>query len=77
MRAFLLKLGATAATLLAAAGSAAYVTGHVKNGGAPLHPPVASAGAGAAVASAAGGRLSLSAGVRRASVEAVTSTYVS
>ena len=38
MPAFVLKAGATLLTLLAAVASAAYVSGHVKNSAAPLHP---------------------------------------
>lgn len=41
MPAWLLKLIATCATGLAALGSAAYVSSHVKDAQAPLHPPVA------------------------------------
>ncbi len=41
-RALLLKIGATVLSLLATAGSAAYVTAHVKNPAAPLQPPVLS-----------------------------------
>ena len=43
MPAFALKAMATLLTLLAAVASAAYVSGHVKNGAAPLHPPVLTA----------------------------------
>jgi len=41
-RPLLLKIGATALSLLATAASAAYVTAHVKNPSAPLQPPVLS-----------------------------------
>ena len=40
LRPLLLKIGATVLSLLATAGSAAYVTAHVKNSNAPLQPPV-------------------------------------
>ena len=40
MPAWGLKLGAAVATLLAFAGSTDYVTHHLKNAAAPLHPPV-------------------------------------
>ena len=43
MQSFLLKAGATLLTLLSAVASAAYVGGHIKNGTAPLHPPVITA----------------------------------
>ena len=70
MSALALKAAATLLTLLASAASALYVTGHVKNGAAPLHPPVLQAGAD-------GGRLMLSPGVRASDVRPVTSTYAS
>ncbi|MDQ6691428.1 MAG: hypothetical protein M3Z13_01550 [Candidatus Dormibacteraeota bacterium] len=41
MPSWLLKTIACSITALAAAGSSAYVSGHVKEGRAPLHPPVA------------------------------------
>lgn len=69
MQALVLKAGATLLTLLAAVGSAAYVSGHVKNGSAPLHPPVASA--------QANGQLTLTPSVHSADVGAVTSTHAS
>ena len=40
VRALLLKVVATALSLAATAASAAYVTAHLKNSGAPLQPPV-------------------------------------
>lgn len=70
MRALVLKAAATAMTLLAATGSAIYVTGHAKNGGAPLHPPVLQA-------TAQDGRLMLSPGVKTGDVQPVTTTYAS
>jgi hypothetical protein len=69
MQAWVLKAGATLLTMLAALGSATYVSGHVKNGSAPLHPSVLSA--------APSGQLALTASVRAANVEAVTSTHAS
>ena len=75
MRSLLLKAGATALTLVAAAAAAMQVSGHVKNPEAPLHPGVL--GAPAAVSTPAGGKLSLSPAVRTAKVETVTSTYAS
>lgn len=70
MPAWLLKLAAAALTLLSAVGAAGYVGGHVKNGAAPLHPPVAAAGNAA-------GLLSLTPRVRSTEVQPVTSTYAS
>ena len=45
MPAWSLKLAAVLVTGLAAAGSAGYVSRHVKSDGAPLHPPVISSAA--------------------------------
>ncbi len=69
MRALLLKALATGLTMLTAAASAAYVSAHVKNGAAPLHPPVSS--------TEGAGKLLLSAGVHTSDVQPVTSTYAS
>jgi hypothetical protein len=73
MRELGLKAGATALTLAAAVAAALYVGGHLKNGGAPLQPPVASP----AASPAAGPRLSLTPSVVAGDVQPVTSTYVS
>jgi hypothetical protein len=70
-----LKAGATVLTLAAAVASAIYVSGHVRNGTAPLHPTVI--GEPAVVSTSAGGRLSVSPSVRSSDVESVTSTYAS
>jgi hypothetical protein len=70
MRSLLLKGGATVLTLVAAAASAVYVSAHVKNSAAPLHPGVM----GARTSVLAGGKLQLSSSVRSADVQAVTST---
>ena len=70
MQALFLKAGATLLTMLAALGSATYVSGHVKNGSAPLHPAVLSA-------PSPEGRLTLTPSVRPGQVEAVTSTHAS
>lgn len=75
MRSLLLKAVVTGITLLTAATSAGYVSGHVKHGAAPLHPSVT--GGSAFTSNQAGGRLSLSGSVHSANVEAVTSTYAS
>jgi hypothetical protein len=61
MPAWVLKSGATALTMLFALAAAHYVGAHVKNQGAPLQPSV----------------LHISAGVRTADVQPVTSTYAS
>ncbi len=71
MPAFLLKAVATALTFGTAMLSAAYVSAHLKSATAPLHPSVLGA------RQAAGGRLTLTPGVRTADVQPVTSTYAS
>ncbi len=71
MQALVLKAGATLLTLLSAAASATYVSGHVKNSGAPLHPPVV-------LVQASAGHLVITPQVHTTGkVEAVTSTYAS
>jgi hypothetical protein len=69
-----LKAGATALTLAAAAAAAFYVTGHLRNAGAPLQPAVVSR---PGASPAADGRLAVSSGVTRADLPPVTSTYAS
>jgi hypothetical protein len=73
MPALALKAVATLLTLGAAAVAAAYVTAHVKNPTAPLHPTVLGVSANAA----RGGRLHLTPQVQGANVAPVTSTYAS
>ncbi|MDQ6773293.1 MAG: hypothetical protein M3024_09920 [Candidatus Dormibacteraeota bacterium] len=68
MSPFLLRLGATTLTLVAAAAFTGYVTGHVKNGSAPLRPTVVAA---------SGVTLTLTPSVRAGNVPTVTSTYAS
>ena len=75
MPALLLKALASALTLVTAALSALYVTMHVKNPTAPLHPWVVG-GRSVAVATG-GGRLHLTPSVQGAGVAPVTSTYAS
>ena len=75
IRSLLLKAVATGITVLTAATSAGYVSGHVKHGSAPLHPAVT--GGSAFSSGQTGGRLSLSVSVHSANVETVTSTYAS
>ncbi len=74
MPAFLLKAAATLLTLGTAAVSALYVTAHVKNPSAPLHPAVIGV---SAYSPAAGGRLHLTPAVQGSDVQPVTSTYAS
>ena len=74
MHALLLKAAATVITLGTASASALYVTAHVKNVTAPLHPSVVGA---SSVTLAAGGRLHLTPSVRAGDAQAVTSTYAS
>jgi hypothetical protein len=73
MRELGLKAGVTALTLAAAVASALYVSGHVRNGGAPLQPAVVSR---PGASTTAGGTLSVSS-VGRTDAAPVTSTYVS
>ncbi|HZQ48836.1 MAG TPA: hypothetical protein VFB69_00845 [Candidatus Dormibacteraeota bacterium] len=61
IRSFLLKAGATALTVATTFVSAHYVTAHLKNPAAPLHPTV----------------LTIAPSVRQSDVEPVTSTYAS
>jgi hypothetical protein len=74
MRELLLKASATVMTMAATISAAVYVGGHVKNAGAPLHPPVVGA---TAASPAAGGQLSLTPSVQTGDVQPVTSTYAS
>jgi hypothetical protein len=76
MRAAVLKVGATALTVLATVLSALYVTSHLKNPAAPLQPAVLSATRGSAV-SVPGGSLILGPSVQPSDVQPVTSTYAS
>jgi hypothetical protein len=70
---WVLKLGATLLTLLATTGSTAFVTGHVKNPNAPLHPTVQAG----QYSVAPGGRLTITPSVRTTDVKPITSTYAS
>jgi hypothetical protein len=72
MRPFLLKLGATALTLVTTAVSALYVTAHLKNPSAPLQPTVLASQPGGQV-----GGVTITPGVRQGDVQPVTSTYAS
>ena len=75
MPAWLLKLAAVLVTGLAAAGSAGYVSRHVKSDSAPLHPPVV---ASATTATGSGGHLNLKPSVQSsADQQPITFTSVS
>jgi hypothetical protein len=75
VRSLVLKAAATALTLAAAGAAAVHVGAHVKDSPAsPLHPGVMG---GSVVATASGGKLSLTPSVRSGGVRPVTSTYVS
>ena len=73
MHILLLKVGATALTLLVAGAAAVHVGSHLKSSSAPLHPPVL----GPVETASAGGRLTLTPSVRGADVQPVTSTAAS
>jgi hypothetical protein len=70
---WLLKLGATALSLLATFGAAVFVSHHVKNPDAPLRPQAQQG----QFQVAPGGRLVLTPSVHSADVKPVTSTYAS
>lgn len=72
----LLRLGATAATVLALLASVGYVAGHPKDERAPLQPPVVKPSPSIAPAPAAG-RIRVQPGVRATELPAVTGTHVS
>jgi len=73
--AWLLKLAAVLVTGLAAAGSAGYVSSHVKSDSAPLHPPVVGS---STVAGRSGGHLNLKPSVQSAAdQQPITFTSVS
>ncbi len=75
-RGVLLRLGATAATVLALLASVGYVAAHPKYSDAPLQPPVVRPSP-TAVAFPSGGRIRIQPGVRQTEVPAVTGTHVS
>lgn len=76
MRAAVLKFGATVITVAATVAASVYVTSHLKNSAAPLHPAVLSAGAGGAV-SLLGGTVSVGPSVKPTDAQPITSTYAS
>lgn len=75
-RGVLLRLGATAATVLALLASAGYVAAHPKYSDAPLQPPVVRPSP-AAPPVPSGGRIRIQPGVRQTEVPAITGTHVS
>ncbi len=72
----LLRLGATAATVLALLASVGYVASHPKDAGAPLQPPIVRPAATIAPVPT-GGRIRIPPGVRATELPAVTGTHVS
>lgn len=74
-RAFLLRLGAAAATVLALAGSTGYVASNPKNSAAPLQPPVVRPSP--TVTARPTGRIQIAPGVRATELPSVTITHVS
>lgn len=75
-RAVLLRLGATAATILGLLASVGYVAAHPKDAAAPLQPPVVRPSPTVAPAPT-GGRIRIGPGVRATELPAITSTHVS
>lgn len=75
-RAVLLRLAATAATVLTLLASAGYVASHPKDDRAPLRPPVVRASATVRPAPATG-RIQVQPGVRATELPAITGTHVS
>lgn len=75
-REVLLRLGATAATILAVLGSVGYVAAHPKYSDAPLQPPVVRPSP-TIVPIPSGGRLNIRPAVRETQLPAVTGTHVS
>jgi hypothetical protein len=72
MRAWVLKLGSTCLTLVAALAAAGFVSTHPKPAAAPLHPHVVGA-----EPSARPGKFKITSSVKTADVTPVTSTYAS
>ncbi len=75
-RAILLRLAATAATVVTLLASAGYVASHPKDGRAPLQPPVARSSPTARPLPT-GGRIQIQPGVRATELPAITGTHVS
>ncbi|MBI2325323.1 MAG: hypothetical protein HYY42_01505 [Chloroflexi bacterium] len=75
-RAVLLRLAATAATVVTLLASAGYVASHPKDDRAPLQPPVVKPSPTARPAPT-GGRIQIQPGVRATELPAITGTHVS
>lgn len=75
-RAVLLRLAATATTVLGLLASAGYVAGHPKDARAPLQPPLVKASP-TAIPVPPGGRIQIQPGVRATELPAITGTHVS
>ncbi len=75
-RAVLLRLGATAATVVALLASVGYVAGHPKYSDAPLQPPVVRPSPTARPPTPTG-RIQIQPGVRETQIPAVIGTHVS
>lgn len=76
-RAVVLRLGATAATLLALLASAGYVAANPKDARAPLHPPVVRPSPTAPPPARPTGRIQVAPAVRATELPAITGTHVS
>jgi hypothetical protein len=74
-RGILLRLAATAATILTLLSSAGYVAAHPKSDAAPLQPPVAKPSA--TPFPVATGRIRIQPGVRATEIPGVVNTHVS
>ena len=77
IRSLLLKAGATLLTLGTSLLSAAYVTAHLKNPAAPLHPSVLNAASAAISNVNVSDSLTLTPAVQGVDQPAITSTYAS
>lgn len=88
MPAWGLRVAAAVSTLLVFVGAVSYTAAHVKNGAAPLQPPVSapapaptptprSPGAGSQPSTSPTPRLTLAPGVRGATLPPITFTHVS
>ena len=77
MRSLFLKAGATLLTLGTSLLSAAYVTAHLKNPAAPLHPSVVDVARAASVSAQDSGNVTLTPGIKSTDQQAITSTYAS
>lgn len=75
-RAVLLRLAATAATVLSVLASLGYVAAHPKDERAPLQPPVVKPSPTVAPVPT-GGRIRVQPGVRATELPAITGTHVS